>query len=190
MIFDPSMQVTFTLDLPILTYNVKLDRSNLASSSAWIPLLYDTIVFGLTINRALPSIRRKQAGAVLKKIVEDGLLYYSVIFCITLVLTIMIIGASDGVKNILAQTEQLVTVAMMSRITISLKKLGHKQEALDYDVLLPPTTSFFFERRKKSRKKEDIPLAFINSPVTPPPVHRTDCDQVCSTQSWPRESVL
>ncbi|KAF9265408.1 hypothetical protein L218DRAFT_861018, partial [Marasmius fiardii PR-910] len=88
MIFDPSMQVTF---------------SNLASSSAWIPLLYDTIVFGLTIHRAFPSIRRKQASVILKRIMEDGLLYYSVIFCITLVLTIMIIAASDGVKNILAQ---------------------------------------------------------------------------------------
>ncbi|KAG2036379.1 hypothetical protein BDR03DRAFT_982998 [Suillus americanus] len=59
---------------------------------------------------------------------------YSVICTVNLVLTIMIIRASDGVKNIAAQLELLsnsdwltsfhysLTVTMMSRITLNLKK--------------------------------------------------------------------
>ncbi|KAL0569577.1 hypothetical protein V5O48_012386 [Marasmius crinis-equi] len=182
MIFDPSI-------------------SGLASASAWIPLLYDTIVFGLTINRTLPAIRRKQAGVVLKRILEDGLLYYSVIFIITLVLTIMIIAAPDGIKNILAQTEQLVTVAMMSRITISLKKEGRKQEVSYDDEMSRPRSLFFSRlgrRSKKAQGREDIPLAFpIATPPTPPPVlHLRDNEDedvlnpVVTAQSWPRESVI
>ncbi|KAM6494312.1 hypothetical protein JOM56_010673 [Amanita muscaria] len=38
----------------------------------------------------------------------------------------MIATAPDGVKNISAQLELLVTVTMMSRITLNLKKAGAK----------------------------------------------------------------
>jgi len=100
--------------------------SSAASASAWYPLMYDSIVFGLTVNRTLPSIRKKEAGSVVKKLLEDGLLYYSVIFSVTFVLTLMIVGAPPGIKNICAQMEQLLTVAMMSRITLSLRKAGRK----------------------------------------------------------------
>jgi hypothetical protein len=73
--------------------------------------LYDSIVFGLTVNRTLPSIRKKEAGFIVKKLLEDGLLYYryvsfpyllfltprrSVIFSITFVLTFMIVGQSPS----------------------------------------------------------------------------------------------
>ncbi|KAK7048062.1 hypothetical protein R3P38DRAFT_3307023 [Favolaschia claudopus] len=77
--------------------------STAATASAWYPLLYDSIVFALTVNRTLPSIRKKQAGFVLKRLFEDGLLYYSVIFAITCVLTFMIVAAPPGTKNICAQ---------------------------------------------------------------------------------------
>ncbi|KAF7357623.1 hypothetical protein MSAN_01358700 [Mycena sanguinolenta] len=102
--------------------------SHAASASAWYPLLYDSIVFALTVNRTLPSIRKKQAGFIVKRLLEDGLLYYSVIFSITFVLTFMIVAAPPGTKNICAQMEQLITVAMMSRITLSLKKAGRRGE--------------------------------------------------------------
>ncbi|KAG2036375.1 hypothetical protein BDR03DRAFT_1092543 [Suillus americanus] len=94
----------------------------IASASAWLPLLYDTYVFGLTLHRTLPSIHNKEAGHVVRTLFADGLLYYSVICTVNLVLTIMIIRASEGVKNIAAQFELLLTVAMMSRITLNLKK--------------------------------------------------------------------
>ncbi|KAJ3565938.1 hypothetical protein NP233_g7320 [Leucocoprinus birnbaumii] len=81
----------------------------LASSSAWIPLLYDTIIFILTLNRTIPPLRRSEASYIIQRLLEDGLLYYS---------------APEGTKNIAAQSEQLITVAMMSRITLNLRKAG------------------------------------------------------------------
>jgi hypothetical protein len=96
----------------------------IASASAWLPLLYDTYVFGLTLNRTLPSIRNKEAGHVVRTLFEDGLLYYrcapgppgtssrahqaySAICTVNLVLTIMIIKSQEGVKNIAAQYAHL-----------------------------------------------------------------------------------
>ncbi|KAG2060705.1 hypothetical protein BDR06DRAFT_872234, partial [Suillus hirtellus] len=77
--------------------------SEIASASAWLPLLYDTYVFGLTLNRTLPSICNKEAGHIIRTLFADGLLYYSVICTINLTLTVMIIRAQQGVKNIAAQ---------------------------------------------------------------------------------------
>ncbi|KAF8644430.1 hypothetical protein AX16_008489 [Volvariella volvacea WC 439] len=80
----------------------------LASSSAWLPLLYDTVIFGLTLYRTFPSIRHRNAPFVMKRLLEDGLIYYIAILAVTLVLTIMIIAAPPGLKNITAQLELLL----------------------------------------------------------------------------------
>ncbi|KIK48053.1 hypothetical protein CY34DRAFT_798676 [Suillus luteus UH-Slu-Lm8-n1] len=95
---------------------------SIASASAWLPLLYDTYIFGLTLNRTLPSIRNKEAGHVLRTLFADGLMYYSVICTINLILTVMIVRARSGIKNIAAQLELLLTVTMMSRITLNIRK--------------------------------------------------------------------
>ncbi|KAL0960864.1 hypothetical protein HGRIS_005879 [Hohenbuehelia grisea] len=100
MIFDPEFSVA-------------------ASSSAWFPLMYDSIVLALTLHRTFPSVKRREAGFILRRLLEDGLLYYAVIFSVTLVLTIMIIAAPPG--GFLSAS---VLVAMMSRITLNLKKAG------------------------------------------------------------------
>jgi len=60
------------------------NRSVLASSSAWIPLLYDTIIFVLTLYRTVPPIRREEASYILKRLLEDGLLYYRSVDCLHL----------------------------------------------------------------------------------------------------------
>jgi len=96
-----------------------------SAASAWIPLLYDTIVLLLTLYITVPSIRRDGRGHIVRTIFTDGLLYYGVICTVTLVLTIMIAAAPPGVKNITAQLELLLTVTMMSRITIHLKEEFH-----------------------------------------------------------------
>jgi hypothetical protein len=82
MIFDPSMYVYFNNS----TYHKKtfltcsalncLHRSGVASASAWIPLLYDTLIFGLTLYRTVPPIRREEASYIIKRLLEDGILYY------------------------------------------------------------------------------------------------------------------
>ncbi|KAK2465313.1 hypothetical protein APHAL10511_002667 [Amanita phalloides] len=104
--------------------------SGLATSSAWMPLLYDTIVFLLTLHRVLRS-KSNMFGTSLRfdlqnRLFEDGLIYYCAIFAVNLVLTVMIAVAPPGLKNITAQLELLVTVMMMSRITLNLKKAGAK----------------------------------------------------------------
>jgi len=136
--------------------------SHAASASAWYPLMYDSIVFGLTVNRTLPSIRKKEAGYIVKKLLEDGLLYYSVIFSITFVLTFMIVGAPPGTKNICAQMEQLITVAMMSRITLSLKKAGRRGEIAPAPLLFDGRNPDFFSdsfMHSVADAPEDPPLS-------------------------------
>ncbi|KAF7297562.1 hypothetical protein MKEN_01378700 [Mycena kentingensis (nom. inval.)] len=100
--------------------------SILASSSAWLPLLYDSVVLVLTLAKAIPFVTKRNGTYVMKRILEDGLLYYSVIFSVTAVLTIMIVSAPPGLKNIAAQLELLITVTMMSRITLNLKKCARE----------------------------------------------------------------
>ncbi|KAF8208534.1 hypothetical protein K438DRAFT_2012566 [Mycena galopus ATCC 62051] len=129
--------------------------SHAASASAWYPLLYDSIVFALTVNCTLPSIRKKQAGYIIKRLLEDGVLYYSVIFSITFVLTFMIVGAPPGTKNICAQMEQLITVAMMSRITLSLKKAGRCSERIPAPL--------FFDRDGRNINPEIFSDTFLQS---------------------------
>ncbi|KAJ7750961.1 hypothetical protein DFH07DRAFT_961180 [Mycena maculata] len=131
--------------------------SHAASASAWYPLMYDSIVFALTVNRTLPSIRKKEAGFIVKKLLEDGLLYYSVIFSITFVLTFMIVGAPPGTKNICAQMEQLITVAMMSRITLSLKKAGRRGEIIPSPFLFDGRNPDFFSDTYLQSAVEDAP---------------------------------
>ncbi|KAG2340182.1 hypothetical protein BDR05DRAFT_890453, partial [Suillus weaverae] len=110
-----------------------LSSGSIASASAWLPLLYDTYVFGLTLNRTFPSIRNKEAGHVLRTLFADGLLYYSVICTINLILTIMIIRAHQGMKNIAAQCAHLhYSVTMMSRITLNLKKQAFHGPSLQH----------------------------------------------------------
>jgi len=120
--------------------------SKLASSSAWLPLLYDTVVLGLTVNRTLPSLKNKNSSYVMKRLFQDGLIYYTAIFTVTLVLTIMIVAAPPGLKNITAQLELLITVTMMSRITLNLKKSVHKVH--DTHNIRPELPSVFTQQSR------------------------------------------
>ncbi|GJE97687.1 hypothetical protein PsYK624_139080 [Phanerochaete sordida] len=101
----------------------------IASASAWLPLLYDTLVLALTLKRTLGPVRNKTAGKIARVLLRDGILYYSVIFAVNLVLTLMIATAPPGLQNITAQLEYLLTVTMMSRITLHLRKQARAREA-------------------------------------------------------------
>ena len=86
MIFDPSMYVSIPIFIiPRINIFIINRRSKLASSSAWLPLLYDTVVLALTVNRTLPSLKNKNSSYVMKRLLEDGLIYYTcvlVFFCV------------------------------------------------------------------------------------------------------------
>ena len=49
---------------------------DIASASAWLPLLYDTIVLILTLKRTLGPVRNKTAGKIARVLLRDGILYY------------------------------------------------------------------------------------------------------------------
>ncbi|KAI0345641.1 hypothetical protein BDW22DRAFT_1353191 [Trametopsis cervina] len=118
---------------PVHSCSMVFDDSvgSFASASAFLPLAYDSIVLLLTMKYTLGSIRTVTAGKLAKVILRDGILYYCVIFSVTLVLTIMIAVARPGVQNLTAQLELILTVAMMSRITLHLRKQADRQEFLD-----------------------------------------------------------
>ena len=61
-----------------------------ATASAWLPLLYDTVVIMLILHRIMPSIRHKEAGQVMQTIVHDGLLYYRYVYFSCTRLTLML----------------------------------------------------------------------------------------------------
>ncbi|KAH8096916.1 hypothetical protein DFH11DRAFT_1554974 [Phellopilus nigrolimitatus] len=113
----------------------------LPSLSAWVPLLYDTVVILLTLFRCVEIVKQRTASHIVRTLLRDGLVYYSVIFAVNLVLAVMIMSTPAGVKNIAAQLEQLLTVAMMSRITLSLRREGQYDPGSDpehYDSYLYP----------------------------------------------------
>jgi len=99
-----------------------------ATAWVWIPLLYDTVVLLFVLYRTIPSIRNKEleAGQIVRTIFHDGLLYYCSIVAVTLPPIIMISNSStrNGVINVAAQLQLLITVTMMSRLTLHLKKQG------------------------------------------------------------------
>ncbi|KAI0251503.1 hypothetical protein BJV78DRAFT_1154306 [Lactifluus subvellereus] len=112
----------------------------IASSSAWLPLLYDTVVIALTLRRTASFVTAKNPSRLFVVMLQEGLLYYShseisVICVITLVLTVMIIGAPPGVRNITAQLELCLTVAMMSRITIHLRSFASRSDSVMYSEM-------------------------------------------------------
>ncbi|KZV70431.1 hypothetical protein PENSPDRAFT_651572 [Peniophora sp. CONT] len=95
-----------------------------ASASAWIPLLYDTTVLILTLIRTVSHAWHRGYSDIVAELLREGLLYYSVIFSVTLALTIMILAADPSVRNITAQLELCLTSTMMSRITLDLKRFA------------------------------------------------------------------
>ncbi|KAJ7581719.1 hypothetical protein C8J56DRAFT_1101143 [Mycena floridula] len=105
--------------------------SGLASASAWMPLLYESTIFGLTLNRTLPEIRNKSQSYVIKRLFKDGLLYYSIIFAVNAVLTSMIISTpvwtEKHYRAVRLSNSSRLTVTMMSRITLTLKESFSKE---------------------------------------------------------------
>ena len=89
----------------------------------------------------------------------------SVIFSVNLVLTLMIVAAPPGVQNITAQTEQLFTVAMMSRITIHLRK----QARANTEVHSQTTISHHFEKPFFARLRESFSPC-TSQPRADPPI--------------------
>jgi len=108
-----------------------------ASSTAWLPLIYDTVVVSLTVYRTASSVLSRNTNELFRVLLREGLLYYSVICTITMILTIMILHADPSIRNITAQLHLLLTVAMMSKISIHLKRFAHRPNGIIYHYMTP-----------------------------------------------------
>jgi len=99
----------------------------LAASTAWLPLLYGTVVVCLTVRRTARSVLSKGAGAsqMLRLLLEEGLLFYGAICSITIFFTVFIFRAPQTVRNIAGQLHLCVTVAMTCRISIGLRRFAN-----------------------------------------------------------------
>ena len=86
MIFDPKMSVHNPCDRSYhpVADNIHFYRSVLASSSAWLPLLYDTVVLVLIAHKTLPALRLKNRYSIMKRLLEDGLIYYAYVTSIVI----------------------------------------------------------------------------------------------------------
>ncbi|EJD42821.1 hypothetical protein AURDEDRAFT_168065 [Auricularia subglabra TFB-10046 SS5] len=101
-----------------------------ATASAWLPVIYDAVIFGLTAFKTAHVLRAKHRRAsragggewIMRVLLRDGSLYFFVILISNTPLMIMIAVADPGIRNVAAQWEFLITVTMMSRITLSLRR--------------------------------------------------------------------
>jgi hypothetical protein len=55
----------------------------LAASTAYLPLLYDTVVVFFTIKRTAGSVTSKDASQMLRVLLREGLLFYGCVGCKT-----------------------------------------------------------------------------------------------------------
>ena len=97
------------------------------SLSAWIPLLYDTVVIFLTLVKCVGPVKQKTASHIVRTLLRDGLLYYrlaattstrknitelsrSVIFSVNFVLAIMIVTTPVSIVPRSASGFRLTTI--------------------------------------------------------------------------------
>ncbi|KAG1885252.1 hypothetical protein F4604DRAFT_1730777 [Suillus subluteus] len=146
----------------------------LASAWAWVPLCYDTVVFALTLNRTLPSMRNEEAGHIVHTLFINGVLFYSVMCAINLIFTVMVVRAPEGLKNITGQLELILTVAMMSRITLSLKKEGTRG-SVPLDTHLGSKFPLCFDCQ---RRVQDIMKPQPPAPGSQTPPMRTELSEM------------
>ncbi|KAH8984703.1 hypothetical protein EDB92DRAFT_1466231 [Lactarius akahatsu] len=88
----------------------------IASSTAWLPLLYSTAVVSLTLYRTAGALYSAPSSTVefFRVMLREGLLNYSAICTVTLAFTIAVVSAVPSVRGATAQLELCLTVAMMS----------------------------------------------------------------------------
>lgn len=72
--------VSSIIFIKVASLLTRIYRNKIASSaSAWLPLLYDTVVLVLTLRRTFPSLRNRANDTtlyIMKRVLEDGLIYY------------------------------------------------------------------------------------------------------------------
>ncbi|KAJ6467789.1 hypothetical protein C8R45DRAFT_1019099 [Mycena sanguinolenta] len=125
------------------TMNFAPSLGNIASSSAWLPFLYDSIVLILTLFKTVPAVvmdlrapannNCSDGPNIRTRLFQDGIMYYSAIFAINAALIISAprntgVTASWSTYSRYGRLELLIPVMMMSRITLNLKRSGSRMD--------------------------------------------------------------
>ncbi|EJD42824.1 hypothetical protein AURDEDRAFT_168068 [Auricularia subglabra TFB-10046 SS5] len=94
------------------------------TAAAWMPMVYDTAVFVLTLHKTVCILRHYPSPGtrIARILLRDGALYYLAIVASNIPLIVMLVAAPEGIRNIAAQLASLITTTMMSRITLSLRR--------------------------------------------------------------------
>lgn len=71
------------------------------SLSAWLPLLYDTVVVLCVLYKCLPQ-KKTSKSHILDTLIKDGIVYYGVLFSVNFVLGVMIIAAPVSLLSLSA----------------------------------------------------------------------------------------
>lgn len=103
---------------------ISLGRT-LSSSTGWLPLIFDTTVMFLTMYRTARSVYSRTTSDMFRVLFREGLLYYSIICTATLALTIMVNTTGESIRNVVSQLHLCLTVALMSRITLHLRRFAN-----------------------------------------------------------------
>ncbi|KLO13597.1 hypothetical protein SCHPADRAFT_940259 [Schizopora paradoxa] len=145
------------------------------SLRAFIPLFYDTVIIVLTLikYREFESVRTNGSGknSITRTLLRGGMLYYSVIFVISTILAIMVIKAPSNLKNIAGQLQELLTVAMVSRITLALKSHDWEKTAANTDAVRMDSMMFPGHRSPHHQPKVgdafSIPPSLLSTSTLP-----------------------
>jgi len=148
----------------------KLDALPVAAN-----LVFDTVVLSLTWLRTKNAmqpimkqlLRGNHDASLREALLEDGLLYYVVLTVVNLLYTIMVATDPPGIRNVVGQVAFMLTVTMISRITLNVRKAGHKNQNVRlYDAqsrslaFKTCTTPNFASRRDDSMS---IPLSVLST---------------------------
>ncbi|EIW76923.1 hypothetical protein CONPUDRAFT_84754 [Coniophora puteana RWD-64-598 SS2] len=98
----------------------------LRSSSFWMIIVYDTLVFILMLTRALPLGASGSRHSIARRLVTNGTLYYATICFSNNMEVITVLRADAGLKGLISEFIYLLQIIMMSRITLSLLKNHRK----------------------------------------------------------------
>lgn len=152
----------------------------IASSTAWLPLLYGTVVVGLTLYRTVRALYTQSAGQILRVMLQEGLLYYSVICAVTLTLTIAAVSANQSVRGTTAQLELCLTVTMMSRITLRPGRFANSTTTVHAE-----DTRWHVSRHRRPREH----VLEISTLRAPPPAAFPSQSAYSEVESYPLESL-
>ncbi|EIW77026.1 hypothetical protein CONPUDRAFT_168058 [Coniophora puteana RWD-64-598 SS2] len=106
----------------------------LSTAALWFGIVYETVVVSLIVARTLPFHPARNGKTIARALLTDGLLYYGVITSVNVASIVMMSSTPDGVRNVFGQLQLTLTVAMMSRITLSLPKTHRKITGKDVPV--------------------------------------------------------